>query len=251
MRIALVEEDSREKTAVCGLLARYGEENGLSLRTDSFVGAIGFLSDYKLNPVYDAVFIDLNLSHVGGLEAAAFLREADADVPIVFLADTAEYAVRGYEVEALDYLLKPLGYHELSGSLNKILRRKQATAEKIMLKTQRGFCKIALSSVLYVEVHDHQTVYHTLREDIPVWETLSRQEKILPSNVFVRCNSCFVVNLDYVTRVDGGMIELQGRNGEKISVPISRSKKREFLRKLTARYGKRDAAACLDAETCK
>ena len=101
--------------------------------------------------------------------------------------------------------------------------------EKIFLKTPTEVRNVALSSILYVEVRDHQTTYHTLSGDIPVWGTLAEQEAKLPAESFARCNSCYIVNLRHVDAVKDGMVEMAWGG---VRLPVSRSRKKQFTERL-------------------
>lgn len=228
MYVAIIEDDYRDREELCEFLTRYAEENCETVKTEIFSDVVTFLTGYK--PVYDCIFMDIMMPHMNGMDAAVKLREVDPDVPLVFVSNMANYAVRGYSVDAVDFIVKPISYYGLSRAIDKVFRMIRNKTEKIVLKTPDGMRKVALPSILYVEVRDHQTTYHTSAGDISVWGTLKQQEEKLPTDAFARCNSCYIVNLRHVEKVDDSMITIDGEGG--VTIPISRSKKREFMEKL-------------------
>ena len=200
---------------------------GEKIRAECFGDAILFLTNYR--PVYDCVFMDIRMPQYNGMEAAEKLRETDPDVPLVFVTSLTNYAVRGYSVGAVDFIMKPINYGYFSSAMDRVVKLVRGRSEKIFLKTPTDVRNVALSSILYVEVRDHQTTYHTLSGDIPVWGTLAEQEAKLPAESFARCNSCYIVNLRHVDAVKDSMVEMAWGG---VRLPVSRSRKKQFTERL-------------------
>ena len=161
------------------------------------------------------------------MDAAAKLRSMDKNVPIVFITNMANYAVKGYSVSAFDFIIKPVSYYGFSTMMDRLLRIMKINAENIVLKTIDGIKKVYLNEIYYLEVRDHEITYHTQTEKIVVWGSLKTEEKKLPEKSFYRCSSCYLLNLRHVEEVIGNDVLIFGNK-----IPISRAKKQDFMQKL-------------------
>jgi DNA-binding LytR/AlgR family response regulator len=229
--IAVVEDDKNDRNVLKTYVERYGQENGHNFKITEFENAITFLTRY--NPVYDIVFIDILMPHMDGMEAAGKLREVDSSVPLVFITNMSNYAVKGYSVNAVDFVVKPVSYFNFSAMLSKVLRLVENSAGAIILKTSEGKIKVNIDRVSYIDVLDHQVCYHTDGGDFTVWESLKEAEAKLPQDRFAKCNNYCIVNLKYVDGINDGYVKVKDNE-----IHVSRSKKKEFTDRLLAYYGK-------------
>lgn len=106
VRIALVEDDSRHVQKITAYLERYRTEKGLAMTVRVFPDGEDIAENYK--PEYDLILLDIQMRFMDGMTAARRIREKDREVILIFLTSIAGYAIQGYEVEALDYILKPV-----------------------------------------------------------------------------------------------------------------------------------------------
>ncbi|MBQ1490419.1 MAG: response regulator, partial [Blautia sp.] len=105
IRIAIVEDEEAPRLALLTCLERFGKEKGLALSLSTFSDALSLLDHYE--PIYDLIFMDIQLPYLNGMDAARRLRAMDQSVLLVFVTNLTQYAIAGYEVAALDYILKP------------------------------------------------------------------------------------------------------------------------------------------------
>ena len=101
LNIAIVEDEPAHAEVLRGFLQRYAAERGEEVAAEVFPSGLDFVSDYQ--PRYDAVFMDIEMPHMNGMDCAFKLRERDAEVPLVFVTGMAQYAVKGYEAGAIGY----------------------------------------------------------------------------------------------------------------------------------------------------
>ncbi len=230
--IAVVDDDASDRGEILGHLERYRREKDKSFTVTEFDNAVKFLEGY--NPAYDIVFIDIQMPYLDGMTAAEKLREVDSAVPLVFITNMVKYAVKGYSVDAADFVVKPIAYGGFSVMLDKVLRLADKNGDAVMLKTAEGKIRLWLDRISHIEVTDHQVCYHADDGDHMVWGSLKEQESKLPTDRFAKCSNYCIVNLKYVAGITDGELKLSGGR----SVPISRSKRKELTDRLLAYYGK-------------
>ena len=111
-KVAIVEDDPQSRETAAALLRRYAQEHALSFELTSFPDGAAIADGYR--PLYDIIFLDIEMPHLDGMKTAHLIREKDEHVVLVFITNVARYAVKGYEVQAMDYILKPLSYDSFS-----------------------------------------------------------------------------------------------------------------------------------------
>ncbi len=232
IRVAIVEDDAAARAALQEYLKRYEKETGTAVSVSAFSDAVAFLDGYR--PVYDAVFFDVELPYLLGTDAAKRLRILDPLALIVFVTNMAQYAIRGYEVDAVDYLLKPVAYPRFRVLMNKLCRRLRFLAgSEIGIRTPDGLVRIHDRDLLYVSAEDHLLLYHTAERVYESWDTLKSAEALLPRERFFRIHKSVIVNLLYITIADGDTVRI----GDTV-FSVSRSRKKDFFAALQAALGR-------------
>ena len=212
-------------------IQRYARSESIEICVDEFDRAEKFLQQYK--PVYDIVLMAIDLPGLDGMEAAKRLRKQDADVVLVFVTSLARHAIKGYEVDALDFVLKPLSYYAFSVKLERALQRvKQRAADHIMLKTSSGVHRLDIRQIYYLETNSRMLYYHTSSGVYSVRASLSSAEQALQNYSFARCNQCYLVNLQHVTDLRDECVVVAGTTLE-----ISRRNRKAFQAALVAYIG--------------
>lgn len=111
IEIALLEDNKEDKEKTLDLFKRYQDECHEEIHATCFEDGLIFLEKYK--PIFDVIFMDIKMPNINGLQVSHTLRKYDFDVPLVFLSNLQAYAIKGYEVQALDYLIKPIKYIQI------------------------------------------------------------------------------------------------------------------------------------------
>lgn len=233
-KIAIIEDTQADQDRLISYIHRYFKENGTgkSYTVTAFDSANKFLSDYRAD--YDMAFFDIQLPTLNGMDAVAELRRLDRELPVIFVTNMAQYAVKGYNVNALGFILKPVSYYDFQLRMQKAVRVVESRVKHdVVLTTKQGVMRLTTDDIYYVEVTGHTLRYHTGGGVVTVSGSISDAEEKLKDNDFVRCNNSYLVNLRAIKTVLGFDIRLM--NGE--TVQISHPRKKEFMSRLNEWLG--------------
>ncbi len=220
--VAIVEDEKEAADVLTEYLEKYGMENGLQFNCTRFEDAESFLTGYGCQ--YDLVFMDIEMPYINGLSAAHRLREADDSVALVFVTNLARYAINGYEVNALDYILKPFSYQSFALKMRKVVNYCRRMSENSILITFKGNAKrLPLNEINYVEISAHNIIFHTTEGPVQSYGTLKDVSCELDGKGFALCNRCYLVNLRRVKYIDGYTVKVGDEE-----LQISRPQKKSF-----------------------
>lgn len=227
-KIAVVEDENDYADLLKEYLERFAEEKGQEFSVIRFRNAVSFLENYPGD--YDLVFMDIRMPYLNGMDAAHKLREIDPSVILIFITSLAQYAIKGYEVDALDYILKPVNYYDFSMKMSRAMMRikPRERETEILLSTAEGKVRLGISEIRYIETQGHHLIYHAGEKNYRQYATLASAEEKLKGFSFVRCNSCYLVNLKYVQKIKGFTAVVDGAE-----LQISQPRKKEFVRRFT------------------
>ena len=224
-RIALVEDEKYNADRFCDIIKAYAQKENVEFQIQWYRDALTFLEEYAEG--FDIVFMDIRMPVMDGMEAARKLRERDSTVVLVFLTALAQYAIQGYEVQAADYILKPVTPTALEMKLKRLLPRCRRNEGAIALDTDKNKVFIRPDELLYVEIFDHHIHYQTAGGVLRSYGTLKMVEEQLPKNIFFRVNNQTIINLRHVTRMDAENVYLGERE-----FPISMRRRKGFIEAL-------------------
>ncbi len=180
---------------------------------------------------FDIIFLDIQMKHMNGMEAAEKIRKIDSDVILIFITSTVSYAVQGYAVDALGYVLKPVPFAAFEKIFDKTMERINARRQKFAFRISVNDRQIKIDGddVTYVESQRNNVIVHTGSGDYVTGGPLKKFEEILSGHGFSKCHNAYIVNLKKVDAVEKE--ELLLADGTRL--PISRSRKKEFMGELT------------------
>lgn len=231
IRVAIVEDEEFYAAKLQQFLAQYGEENNVQFNVTVFSDGSEITARYRAD--YDLLLLDIQMKLMDGLTAAEHIRKTDENVPIIFVSQMAQFAIRGYSVGALDFVLKPVSYIDFSQKLRRALDVVKRNEKKyISLAVKGGVIRFDLVDIYYIESLKHYMVIHTESEDVTYIDTMKNIENRLAGEPFYRCNNCYLVNLAHVKSVRGSLVQVGGFN-----LQISRPRKKDFMRALTDYLG--------------
>ncbi len=222
-RIAVVENDSGDLLKLKNCLINYSQKEKIQFEIFEFSDGDMITDNYKSN--FDIILMDIEMEYMDGLTAAEKIRELDKETIIIFVTNSPQYAIRGYKVNAFDYILKPIAEFSFGETMSKAIARLDKKQEKyITIPTAQGTSKLAESRICYVEVQDKYLFYHTLDGVYQVRDSLKNVTATLDSKLFIMCSRCYLVNLSYVDSY---------RNDELVvntdTIKMSRGRSKPFL----------------------
>lgn len=232
IQIAIVEDDANYQKELLGYLHQYEEEYSKQFQVSVFSDGIDIL-DANLGTI-DIILMDIQMRNMDGMKTAELIRADDKNVIIIFITNLAQYALQGYKVEALDYVLKPVQYFAFAQTLQKAVKKiNDSKADYLRVMQDNTMVRLNVDFITYIESHDHMVIFHEKERTVVVRDTLKNLEQRLKEHPFARCNNCYLVNLAYVESVEGSSVKVAGD-----MLQISRSKRRVFLETLAAYVGR-------------
>ena len=228
LSIAVVDDETVFSDRLCAFIGRYARENGIEASTVCFQDGLDITDDFKSR--WDIIFLDIQMKHLDGLAAAKRIRACDSDVIIIFVTSMAQYAINGYEVDAFDYVLKPLEYPQFVLRMKKAVKEveKRKNHSFVYLKKWSDWVKVSTDDILYIEVNGHTLKYVTAEDTYEKRARIGDAEEELAGQPFSRCSLSYLVNLKRVDRISKDTVIIGP-----YELPISRNRKKEFLQAFT------------------
>jgi DNA-binding LytR/AlgR family response regulator len=222
LKIGLVDDDNEYRVQMRGYLNKFSVEENIACQIEEYHNGLNFVEDY--DGELDVVFLDIEMPHMDGLEAAKRIRQKDPALGIVFATNMAQYAICGYEVNAIDFIVKPIKYYVFADKLKKAIQFSQKHKEKtITLEDDEGIICMPVSKIIYAEKDKNYILFHTEDNSYRIRGTMSQAEEELGDEGFSKCISGCIVNLRYVTRIFKDEVKV----GD-VTLPVSRQRKKEF-----------------------
>lgn len=223
IRIAIVEDDNNYIDELKQLLNRYEKESNHKLLITIFKDGEDIAINY--HPDFDIILMDIEMRFMDGMTAATKIREQDSEVVLIFITNMPQYVMEGYKVDALDYVLKPLTYFALSQRIDRALTRmKNRVYNFITISLPNGVQKIETNNIYFIEMQNHDAIFHTTKGIYTMRESLRTIERKLEKEPFFRCHKSFLVNLAYVESIKGSDIHINNQ-----IIQVSRGRKKEFI----------------------
>ena len=226
LKVCIVEDnpDATEKLTL--YLGEYGKKRGYEFSVEHYNDPLDFLEEFRGN--YEFIFMDIELPHLDGMETTRRIRQIDKRVIVIFVTNMAQYAVKGYEVDALDFIVKPVQYPSFCVKLDRAVERFKSLRDKEIWISERGnLRRLFISQIKYVEVVHHTVIWHTTEGNYKTYGQMKSATDLLGESPFSLCNRCYLVNLRFVTAIEEMSVVVGGE-----TLQISRNKRKDFLQDL-------------------
>lgn len=215
------------------------EDEPLALeKTKDFVNKVPFLNltgtfdnaltglDFLNNNKVDLLFLDINMDELTGIE---LLESSKIESQVIITTAYQEYALKGYELQITDYLLKPFTFNRFLQAVNKaqenlVHRSAEPQPDFIFVKTENRLEKIMLNEIVYIEgMRDYRRI-HTINKRIMTLQNFSELEKIIPPNLVCRVHKSFMVGINKIESIERSRIKIADQY-----IPISETYKEHFF----------------------
>ena len=228
--IAVVDDDPRDAEALRTYVEEYCRKHDHAAIIHVFHDGLELIRDTEN---HDIVFLDIQMKKLDGLETARFIRKISKENVLVFVTNMAQFAIKGYEVDALDFILKPVSMASIEYVMDKAMKRLDEGGRSLFsLKAAGGTVSLSANDIVYVEVFDHNLVYHTTRGEYTVRGRLSDVSEKLSPDRFVMCNRSFIVNLRHVSNVTADYLLIGDTR-----IPVSKSHRKELMKRFSNYLG--------------
>ena len=226
LRVAIVEDDDSYAETLQEYLNKYEQENEVRFQVVRYEDGADLVEKYHGD--FDILIMDIELKFMDGMTAAQHIRKMDSNVIIIFVTNMPQFALKGYQDDALDYVLKPISYYAFSQRLERALERmeRRSTKKYITLHLKGRVQKVNILNIMYIEALQHDLIYHMDRDGVTytVRGIIKDLEANLKDYYFFRCHKGYLVNLAYVESVG----EATAQIGEE-QIPVAKLRKKELL----------------------
>lgn len=213
------------------MVCKFVEQTQFLSLDGKFENAMEALAFINANPV-DLIFLDIQMADLTGMELARVLesRKGQPSPKIIFTTAYDQFAIDGFKVDALDYLLKPFGYEDFIKASQKAYRyfenskgaKENINQEYIFLKVEYQLVKVHLKDIILVEGYKDYVKVHLLGKNSPLLSltTLKHMEDLLPASKFMRIHRSFIISLEHIesvskTNVNMGIMNISVSDGYK------------------------------------
>lgn len=217
IKIVLVDDEQIQLTYMTQLLNQAAEQIGLTLHVDTYLSGEAFLFALEDHLDWELAFLDIEMAQLNGMSVAKKLREHAPQMALVFATAFAEYAVEGYEVQALDYLLKPIKLEKIVKVLERFITIRPEETKYLILEVAGEQVRFDLSEIVFLEANKRDILVHTQTDSFTSRISLAEVSDIIDER-FVQTHRSYYVNLEFITHLLKQAVQLS--TGE--SIPLSR-----------------------------
>lgn len=226
IKIALVEDDDAIISQLKEYVQQYQETIQEELNLTIYHDGDEITSKYKSQ--FDLILMDIQMKFVDGMTAAEEIRRIDSEVMIIFVTNMTQYAIQGYKVGAMDYILKPVSYFSFCKHLgDAIARIKKRNRHYVTIPVKNGVLRLDVADIYYIESQGHNLIYHTRSGEHIASGTMQAAEQQFENYGFSRGNKGYLINLAHVDGVQDKCALVKGE-----SLQLSRPRHNAFLQDL-------------------
>lgn len=218
LRIAICDDEQFYRTKIKNLLRKYLEKQEMQYELHCFLSGEEFLDECDNHAGFDIVFLDINMEKMDGIRTAERIRAYYSDTCIVFVTAYIDYALEGYKVSAVRYLMKDTLDIALEECMTAIFKKMQVA--RVSFSFLEGEKCLYTDNILFVESRGHKSIFHYMgsgREVYQIYDKLDAIERKLDGCGFIRLHKSYLVNMKHICRISNYGAYLD--TGERLPVP--------------------------------
>ncbi len=202
LQIAICDDELFFREKIQKLLEEYLEKRELSYELHSFISGEAFLEQCGHHVKFDIVFLDISMEEIDGIQTAKRIRSFHNDTYIVFVTAFMDYALEGYKVNAVRYLMKDTLDLAIEECMTAILQKMQVA--QVTFPFLEGEKKLYTDNILYVESRGHKSIFHYMEDGLvtyQIYDKLDNVERKLEGCHFLRIHKSYLVNMKHIRKV--------------------------------------------------
>lgn len=228
--IAVV-DDEKEQIDFALKCLKEMENAEYKFRVETFTNPVDCLNTIRANGNFDIYLLDIYMPEMTGISIGNEIKKISDDAIIIFTTTSRSHAIEAFELSALSYLVKPFTKDKLIAAITKAVNvYNQNNLKSIVIKTTDGMKKVAIKDIMYVGADKHYQIFYLTDETVVVRSTISSVWDSLKNDMrFIQPHASFIVNMDYIARIDGDDIELTNKERIPISKQMKAKVKNSYL----------------------
>lgn len=230
IHIALCDDNSDDILNMTRLVDEYKIEKTLNCDYKTFENGLDLIATLELGNHFDIYCLDIVMPKLTGIDVAKEIRNFDKNAVIIFFTSSVEFALAGYSVSAVDYIVKPITKEKFFPSFDKVIERLEMSREEIVIiNSNNSLQSILLSNLVYVETNNRLVIYHLITgRTIESTQAFNECcDELLNYSYFIKPHRSYMVNMNYISSIQN---EILLHNQVKISIPKGQ------VKEIKARY---------------
>lgn len=224
LNIAVCDDLKEERVGLSRMIRAYCQERGIDLRLRLYSSGRELLDSVERSGPLNMLFLDIYMPGLSGVDTARELRKTDKSCAVVFVTTSTDHGLESYEVEASDYIVKPVRSEDVDRAMDWYISHMPEELRSLRVYSEGEWMDYPLSSILYIEILDHQSYIHIKNRTVVVRRSMSDLVSSIDSPDFMRCHRSYLVNLNYVQSIencdfrltDGTLVPIRAGNLNKI-----------------------------------
>ncbi|WP_296703928.1 LytTR family DNA-binding domain-containing protein [Algoriphagus sp.] len=223
IRCAIIDDEPLSRD----VLRQFVSDHPDLILTEEYKDALEAIRGLESNPA-DLLFLDINMPKLSGIN---FYKTLITKPQVIFTTAYPEFALEGFELNAVDYLMKPIPFDRFLQAIHKVkerLKTQKESPEYIMLKVDKKLYRTVFSDILFFEAFGDYAKVYLESQVLIITSTMKKMEAELPEELFVRTHKSFIINTSKVDFIEGNQIKIGGR-----MIPIGMRYRENLLKQLT------------------
>lgn len=218
INIAICDDEKVQVELLERYVINWAKENNIKVEIELFYNAESFDFAWSMDKKYNILLLDIEMPGKNGIELAKRIRKIDSLINLIFITAISDYISEGYDVEAINYLIKPIKETKLYECLDRAIEKIPIEEKTILIDLDGETIRLMEKDILFIESFSHSIDIHTVKETYRVRKNIGTMEEELEKNNFIRCHRSYIVNLKHIKRIGKADIALDND----ALIPVSR-----------------------------